>query len=128
MLRPYDLHFGYRIFDEIISYLVSAEQNGFYERLGGQETAFDAAVLMKILPKFHGSRSKLETPLQAVLSWCIDPDSPDLDEIESCVTQAGNSNEIVQELGQINYLLPKTAERIRRMLWAIYTTGFAAFG
>ena len=62
LLRPHDLHFGYRVFDEIVAFLAAAESNKLYDDLDGAEAAFDATVLMKVLPKFHGSRSRLETP------------------------------------------------------------------
>jgi 5-methylcytosine-specific restriction protein B len=128
LLRPYDLHFGYRVQDEIISFLVAAEHNGTYEELSGHDTAFDAAVLMKILPKFHGSRGKLEEPLKNVLAWCIDPDSPNMDVIEQKIIEANDSGSVVQILSQVDYRYPKTADRIHRMLWSLYTTGFASFG
>ena len=60
---PHDLHFAYRVFDEIVAFQAAAESNKLYDDLGGAEAAFDAAVLMKVLPKFHGSRSRLERPL-----------------------------------------------------------------
>ncbi len=59
LLQHHDLHFGYRVFDEIVSFLAAAEKNQLYSDLGGQEAAMDAAVLMKVLPKFYGSRGKL---------------------------------------------------------------------
>ena len=64
LLRPHDLHFGYRVFDEIVAFLAAAESNKLYDDLDGFEAAFDAAVLMKVLPKFHGSRGRLEAPAQ----------------------------------------------------------------
>jgi 5-methylcytosine-specific restriction protein B len=127
-LRPYELHFGYRIFDEIVNYLISSNANKMYSDLGGEEAAFDAAVLMKVLPKFHGSRGKLEAPLKAVLAWCVDPEAP----VEQAITDALKQSEIDQNpteaLAQLEYRYPKTAERARRMLWSLYTTGFASFG
>jgi 5-methylcytosine-specific restriction enzyme B len=125
-LRPYELHFGYRVFDEIIAFLISAEQNQMYEKRSDGNEAFDAAVLMKVLPKFHGSRKKLEEPLRGVLAWCLDPDSPVGQAIED-VLKEDDAN-IFESLSQLSYKLPKTAERARRMLRSLYTTGFASFG
>ena len=128
LLRPYELHFGYRVFDEIVSFLIAAQRNGMYDGLGGEEAAFDAAILMKVLPKFHGSRSKLEAPLQAVLAWCVDADAPTEELITDALKEAEAGRDVVEVLAQITYCYPRTAERARRMLWALYTTGFAAFG
>lgn len=90
--------------------------------LGGADAAFDAALLMKVLPKFHGSRAKLEKPLRAVLAWCLNPEQPDLKALPE-----GLDAEKVEELvNQAQYR--KTAERVGRMLRALETDGFAAFG
>jgi 5-methylcytosine-specific restriction protein B len=127
LLRSYDLHFGYRVFDEIVSFLVAAEGNGLYEGLGGAEAAFDAAVLMKVLPKFHGSRGKLEMPLLAVLAWCMNPNDPTEQPIIDALKEVDDGHCVAQVLAQLSYCYPKTAQRVRRMLGALYTTGFAAF-
>jgi energy-coupling factor transporter ATP-binding protein EcfA2 len=128
LLRPYDLHFGYRVFDEIVSFLAAAEHNKLFADLGDAETAFDAAVLMKVLPKFHGSRGKLEVPLRAVLAWCIDPDAPAEGGVANALKGVEAGNDVAKALAQLPYRYPRTAERARRMLRALYTDGFAAFG
>ena len=126
-LLPYEFHFGYRIFDEIISFMLSVERNELYEDLGGKEIAFDAAVLMKVLPKFHGSRGKLEAPLKTILAWCINPDTPDIETVNNQLKEI-EMNNILEKMTTINYKYPRTARRAQRMLWSLYTTGFAAFG
>lgn len=129
-LRPYGLHFGYRVFDEIVAFLANAQDSGVYESVivedagarftGLDETdlAFDAAVLMKILPKFHGSRGQLEQPLMKLLAWALNPDSPDKSLSDVDVTQ-------VELLRSLPYRFPYTAERLQRMLQILYITGFA---
>jgi len=71
ILQLYDLHFGYRVLDEIalfIKYETNApDKVGKLEK----EQALDFAVFMKVLPKFHGPRQKLERPLWLVLKWCL---------------------------------------------------------
>ena len=126
-LRRYDLHFGYRVFDEIVSFLIAAGQNRTFEQINGFDATFDAAVLMKVLPKFHGSRGRLEAPLRALLAWCVDPDAPADDQISTAL-QNVQSDTVRATLANLSYRYPKTAERARRMLWALYTDGFAAFG
>lgn len=125
LLRPHELHFGYRVFDEIITFLVAADHNHLFDKISEELAAFDAAVLMKVLPKFHGSRSKLETPLRSVLAWCLDPDAP----VEQAITDVLKESEgmISESLSQLAYRCPRTAKRARRMLWSLYSTGFAAF-
>lgn len=67
-LLPHDLGFGYRVVDEILAFVGALAESP----LGGtlsEEEAFDAAMMMKVLPKFHGPRNRLEAPLQAVIGW-----------------------------------------------------------
>jgi 5-methylcytosine-specific restriction enzyme B len=128
-LQPFDLHFGYRVFDEIAAYLANAEMNGLYRGLSPAADPFDAAVLMKVLPKFHGSRSKLEEPLKILLAWCLNPLAPELNRIEEVINdQQSSVGSLIQKLGNLPYFLPYTAGRVIRMIRALYTTGFAAFG
>jgi 5-methylcytosine-specific restriction endonuclease McrBC GTP-binding regulatory subunit McrB len=76
ILQLYDLHFGYRVLDEIalfIKYATSApDVVGKLDKDKDKDKALDFAVLMKVLPKFHGPRQKLERPLWLVLGWCLE--------------------------------------------------------
>jgi len=127
LLRPADLHFGYRVFDEIVAYLVAATDNGLYEN---SEEAMDAAVLMKILPKFHGSRAQLLEPLYDVLAWWLNPDAPDqatINQRRQNQTDSANGVARTKGLETLAFFYPRTARRVLRLLTALYTTGFAAF-
>ena len=129
VLKTHDLHFGYRVLDEITAFLANADQSGFYEDLGEDEDPLDAAILMKVLPKFHGSRTKLEEPLKAVLAWCFDPHEPNNSSIESAL-QIGSISvrSTIEALQNLHYQYPHTADRVIRMIRSLYTTGFASFG
>jgi len=128
LLRSHDLHFGYRVFDEIVMFLAAAEDNKLYDNLGATEAALDAAVLMKVLPKFHGSRSRLEAPLSAVLAWCVNPKSPDLKAMKATLQEVGSDKTVKEAVATFPFLYPRTADRVQRMLARLYTDGFAAFG
>lgn len=131
LLEPHQLHFGYRVFDEIMVFVSVAKSHSLYSGMddgNGILTAFDAAVLMKVLPKFHGSRGKLEQPLKQVLTWCVNPDVPEASVISDAFASTGQWEDVLQKLANLDYRYPKTAARVRRMLWALYTSGFAAFG
>ena len=128
LLCLHDLHFAYRVFDEIVAFLVAAESNKLYDDQNGAKAAFDAAVLMKVLPKFHGSRSRLEKPLCAVLAWCVNPGAPDIKAVEDALRDVGSDKTVQQAMASSLFLCPKTAERVQRMLARLYTDGFAAFG
>jgi len=71
ILQPYDLHFGYRVLDEIALFIKYAMDAPDVVGKLDKEQALDFAVLMKVLPKFHGPRQKIERPLWLVLNWCL---------------------------------------------------------
>lgn len=138
-LQPYDLHFAYRVFDEITAFLANADGSPVFDGFAGLDDAFDTAVLMKVLPKLHGPRRKLEKPLQALLAWALQPDNPDegwtklkprLDDETKKWTKWQESLEaeglepILKELG---FAYRRTARKALRMLRSLYTTGFASF-
>ena len=123
-LRPYQLHFAYRVFDEIVSFLICAERNQLYQE---RDEAFDAAVLMKVLPKFHGSRGKLEGPLKRVLAWCLSPEVPDYETISEVLNREQDSDAAVRALEEQPYRHERTAAKACHMLWELYTSGFASF-
>jgi hypothetical protein len=123
-LRPYQLHFAYRVFDEIVSFLICAKRNELYSDM---DAAFDAAVLMKVLPKFHGSRGKLEEPLKRVLAWCLSPDAPDYATIDELLKREQDSHSAVRVLEEQPYRYERAAAKACHMLWELYTSGFASF-
>jgi 5-methylcytosine-specific restriction enzyme B len=127
-LEPFGLHFGYRVFDEIVSFLICADENQIFDGADSYSSAFDAAVLMKVLPKFHGSRSKLEQPLIGVIGWCLSPESPQPNEVRETLAHTHGEVRATSELRKLGYQYPKTAARVIRMLDDLSTTGFAAFG
>ncbi|MBP1911017.1 hypothetical protein [Thermococcus stetteri] len=73
-LKPYDMHFGYRVVDEIALFFKNAKDSKEKEIITfeSEDEIFDLALLMKILPKFHGNRKKLEKPLLIVLKLAKD--------------------------------------------------------
>lgn len=100
------LQFAYRVFDEIACFVWRAARNGMWG--GDLRAAFDEAVLMKVLPKFHGSRARLEEPLRQVLAWCAGTDPADLEQVSG-----------------VRY--PRTWARAARLLRDVERDGFAAF-
>ena len=136
-LKPYNLHFAYRVRDEIARFvgyaLGSSLADGFREY--GNDVflgAFDAAVLMKVLPKFHGPRAKLEEPLTTVLAWAAQPDDPTaaVERIKGAPNRTDFSVDILlgaATAGSSSIPLPRTARKAARMLYDLITTGFASF-
>jgi len=128
LLATYGLHFGYRVFDEIVTFAAAAETSGVFSEIPGADPALDSAVLAKVLPKFHGARSKLETPLRVLLAWCRDPQSPNVENIEQLLQGKHTADEMVAALSDVQYRFPRIAQRALGMLRDLYTEGFTAFG
>jgi hypothetical protein len=121
-LQPYDLHFGYRVLDEIALFVQNATQapDDVVGRLSEDE-ALDYAVLMKVLPKFHGPRQKLETPLREVLKWAAKDNAPEwvkdtnkpitLEQITEALERLGAAQQQTQQGADRQAEQPATAQQ-----------------
>ena len=143
-LEPYDLHFGYRVIDEIALFFKNAkesEDNGIV-KFESEDEIFDLALLMKVLPKFHGNRKKLEKPLKEVLRECIGSSNEFEIKFKENNTEKTiklpsqleklNSFAIVEilrnwESYNKNFRFKHTAKKVFRMLRQLYEIGFASF-
>ncbi|MCS7185767.1 MAG: hypothetical protein RMK89_02300 [Armatimonadota bacterium] len=144
VLQPYDLHFGYRVLDEIALFVQYAKS--LPEVVGkplSDDEALDYAVLVKVLPKFHGPRQKLEKPLWHVMNWCLKNPISDLkpnelvqkvwEQLSDSSDQKQLSGESVAEVlsrwndSKTKFRHPATARKALQMLRQLYETGFASF-
>lgn len=132
LLVEHDLHFGYRVADEIMTFLESAR------RLADPEfplaNAFDQALLLKILPRFHGSRARLLTPLIRLLAFCVAAGDEGEDEtVETLAQKVRKLAESLEEqrtpdpegelAAQVAY--PGAARKVSRLLRDLEVEGFA---
>ncbi len=67
LLKEHDMHFGYRVADEILLYLWHAYE--LNDANFGLDTAFDCQIYQKVLPKFHGSQARLQEPLTSLQAF-----------------------------------------------------------
>lgn len=155
-LEPYDLHFGYRVVDEIALFFRNAKesQEKGIVSFQGEDEIFDLVLLMKILPKFHGNRKKLEEPLKEILKFCIKQDTKTNAIKEFTVTFTENKQEknmtLPKDINNLNskaiiamlttwenyknkpgyaehFRFKHTAKKVLRMLRQLYEIGFASF-
>lgn len=114
LLHPYNLHFGYRVVNEISRYIHNARE--LVQEAFSLKEAMDIQILQKILPKFHGTQAKLEEPLGKLLAFCKgkDPDS-----YESSIAE---SEEIPEDAP-----FPKSAKKLIRMIKNLKIQGYASF-
>ena len=121
VLERYNLHFGYRVISEISRFFwLALELEPKIGVLAPKHTIIDIQVLQKVLPKLHGTRAKLEGPLQDLLAFCYDPD-PDksIDISEEKRKQA--------EKFDTSACFPRTAQKCARMLRNLQDQGYASF-
>ncbi|MDF2439295.1 MAG: 5-methylcytosine-specific restriction enzyme [Abditibacteriota bacterium] len=141
-LRPHGLHFGYRVFDEMVAFLAASQQQGAFGNgaFGASadasppstlEVAFDAAVAAKVLSRLHGSRERLQAPLRTILAWCLNPDAPATETVARIfegMATSDDSEAALRELKSLPYRLPHSAS-IASDLWrAALMDGYALFG
>ncbi len=140
VLRPHDLHFGYRVVDEIAMFFKNAKESQAKGIVSfeSDDEVFDLAVLMKILPKFHGSMEKLERPLLLVLAMAREGElSEDIETLDTehlfrkvLGEDTLNKGEVVVKAlreGTSNYRFKHTARKALRMLRQLYESNFASF-
>ncbi len=147
LLQPHELGFGYRVFDEITIFVRAAQNNGLFANtfndnrvleteVEPQETdakmfekSFDIAVSAKVLPKFAG-RARLQKPLRALLSWCLQPDAPDEkpidDALRSSQTSSGETKVLTTQLAALSFVYSVTALRAIELLNDILSSGFGS--
>ena len=122
VLKPYNLHFGYRVFDEIIMFMYNCQNSIFtFDNL---EQAFDLAIKMKVLPKFHGTRQKLERPIIKFLELLgISEDEA------KRFTEEGipSVDELDKNIQKNNIKYKHTVCKLLEMLYKLKTEGFASF-
>jgi hypothetical protein len=128
LLAPAQLHFGYRVANEIALYLHHAE---LWVGEEARTTAMDLQLLQKVLPKFHGSRSKLEKTLMALLHFCLEEAETNLNAGAAWTRQVWPelrlSDDQQLELPGGSFRFPRTAGKVYRMLHTLQDQGYASF-
>jgi MoxR-like ATPase len=95
-----NLDFGHRVLYEALRFASVAGSAG----LGSADTILDYIVMTKLLPKVHGSRQRLETPLSVLQDWATGEGAPSDDP-----------------------RLARTAAKIERMLQTLRDAQFVSF-
>ncbi|WP_253645638.1 MrcB family domain-containing protein [Williamsia deligens] len=108
-LSDTDDEFGHRVFYEALRFAAALQQLGVAER----NKALDLIVLLKILPKIHGSRRRAEPVLKSLAAFAATPDA-DAD-------QGFALNDLDMAA------LPLSASKLRRMLRSAEINQFVSF-
>lgn len=129
-LEKYNLHFGYRVINEISLYIENAQKSiAAYPDL--PKDALDFQLLQKVLPKFSGSIQKLWDPFVDILSNIRKSNTTTLqnDQFSNIVTQLFNkefSNLTNQDYSNV-FKYPRTAKKLLKLLRNLENNGFTSF-
>jgi len=115
VLKEDNLHFGYRVVNEISRFLcISKKVNHNFDLYD----ALDIQILQKILPKLHGTRARLEDPLKKLFSFCYS-DSQQDDFIDNDFDKA------ISFAGDVPY--PRSAQKLAKMILNLGNQGYTSF-
>lgn len=125
ILRPENLHFGYRSVREILDYMAQAQ--GDWAQCG------DFVMAGKILPKLRGGEDKLGSLLPPLLAFAI-TDARDLGTLHNIaaslvedILEARQLPQILQRMNLKHAAYPLTADKVFRMTRQLLETGLASF-
>lgn len=121
ILQKKDRHFGYRVFNEISSYIINygmytSNENRYYQ-------ALDKQILQKILPKINGSREEVEEILLSILFGLLKISDATIkleDLKKSLLINSDNIN-------ITNIRFRSSIKKLKSMLQTLYRTGFVTF-
>ncbi len=113
ILKEYNLHFGYRVANELSRFVNLAALELADFKL---DDALDIQILQKILPKLHGTRAKLEAPLGSLTAFCHDQNAP-ISEEQMEKDRSGDSEA----------RFPRSAQKIAQMRHQLSIQGYVSF-
>jgi len=114
LLQEEDRPFGYRVFDEIMTYVMLALR----QDSGTLERAVDAQIVQKILPKLHGNRKELEPLLCRLL------DQFAAVEVKGDTLSPSNRQLLAADE---SYRFPLSGKKVYAMYKQLVQTGYCSF-
>ena len=121
-LQKLGAEFGYRTANEMLSLMQKLDALGMEAK--AKENALDVAVMQKMLPKLHGSRSKLSKVLPMLASFCLK--HKDVDQAKLLLDSFKNER-ILNTEQMLEVSLPLSFTKIARMHTNAIENGFANY-
>ena len=116
LLAAYNFEFGHRVFYEAMRFA------SMYEQCGDEATEeiLDRIVVQKLLPRLHGSRRRLETPLLALAHYCffLPAALPSVEESSAFGIDDSSADDAA---------LPYAFDKVRRMIRSLRANQFTSF-
>jgi len=130
VMRVFDAEFGYRTLKESARYIYfSGASPATDSPLTAEEyqIAMDAIIIQKLLPKLHGSRSKLEGLLRALLYVCETPERDDFDVLKVAALESARATKALDEIGGESPHYPRSHDKLKRMCRKLARDQFVSF-
>ena len=130
-LQKVGAEFGYRSATEIEKLITKLGNEGFVDDENNpldDNTKIDIAIMQKLLPKLHGSRKKLVTPLEILAGLCIkriNDSKPDSQNDKKNLYQHYLAENKESSKWEIMY--PISLEKIERMYQNVIDNGFTSY-
>ncbi len=115
ILSPRNLHFGYRVINEISRFVINAKEEIEDFNI---DDVLDIQMLQKILPKFHGSQAKLLEPLGLLFELCAKPGH---------TADASKAEDADYMTDREKFRYPRSATKLSRMLRNLKIQGYTSF-
>lgn len=118
-LRPIGAEFGYRTASEISRFF------SFMKKLSPDaenDAILDGAIFQKLLPKVHGSRSKLDPVLKKLIGLCMSPSEAQKELVDALIKGSKVPNE-----PDLLVRYPLSLEKLLRMYRNMTDNGFTSF-
>lgn len=117
ILQPYNLHFGYRVINEMAAFV-----NNAVVYVGNEEQiikdAIDIQIAQKVLPKFNGAFGKLDEPIRKLIHFMIDNIDLGINDINIDFVATVKPEETVY---------PESLSKLIRLYTNLIFNGFASF-
>jgi 5-methylcytosine-specific restriction protein B len=121
-LQKLGAEFGYRTASEMIRLMHQLESLGM--DAAQKESALDVAVMQKMLPKLHGSRSKLTKVLPVLASFCLKENNT---EKAKQLLESYKNDRLINKEQKEEIILPLSFIKIARMYTNALENGFANY-
>lgn len=117
ILQPYNLHFGYRVINEMAAFInnsINYISNNEYII----EDAIDIQISQKVLPKLNGSFGKLDEPLRKLIAYMIEDVS---------LTEQDINIDFVLAIKPLKSKYPESLSKLCKLYTNALYNGFASF-
>lgn len=117
ILQPYNLHFGYRVINEMASFINNSiiYINNTEEVI---QDAIDIQIAQKVLPKFNGSFGKLDEPLRKLIAFMLNQEG---------ITENEINLDFVLKIDARTTKFPDSLSKICKLYTNAMYNGFASF-